>query len=66
MKKLHAGYIKFHHIKTSGFWPNKKDWTFDNKPFINPSETLYVGKRIKDYVFKEENLDSDFSWNHKK
>jgi len=66
LKRIYAGYINFYHINTPGFWGNKKDWTFDHKPFTNPIETIYVGERVNGYEFKTENLDSDFDWKHEK
>lgn len=66
MKKKYAGYIKFDQVRTAGFWPNKKDWTFDHTPFTSPIETIYVGQKQKNYKFDITNLDSDFDWTHGK
>ena len=62
MKKIFSGYIPFPPI--NGFWPNKKDFTIDSKPFLNNLETIYVGQKDSSYIFTQSVLDSDFSWNH--
>ena len=48
------------------FWKNKKDRTLDSKPFMEPIETLYIGKRDILHKYKASDLDSDFNWTHEK
>jgi SAM-dependent methyltransferase len=62
LKKVFSGYIPFPSI--NGFWPNKKDFTIDSKPFQNNLETIYIGQKDSTYIFDTSSLDSDFSWNH--
>ena len=62
LKKLSSGYIGFG--STNGFWKNKKDHTFNGKPYPNCIDVIYIGKRDITYKFNKSVLDSDFSWDH--
>lgn len=66
MKMVESGYIRFPKVKTAGFWKNKKDRTFDSKPFVDPIGTVYIGKRDFKHQFDTSDLDNDFDWKHEK